>query len=480
MLPTIDWQGDSIVMVDQRKLPGQELYVRCRTAQEVARAIRTMVIRGAPAIGVAAAMGLALGMRKSTAKGTRQFAVEFQKICDMMAATRPTAVNLFWAIDRMKRRFAAGAQAGESTEEIAGSARARGARDSRRGRRQLPRDGRHSAPTVVPDGARVLTHCNAGALATAGYGSALGVIRAAVEQGKKIAVFADETRPFMQGARLTAWELVRDGISTTVITESMAGPLMRAGEIDLVVVGADRIAANGDTANKIGTYTVAVLAHEHKMPFYVAAPLSTIDLATPDGEHIPIEERDQREVTHLGHVAADADRRADPQSGVRRDAAPLHRRHHHRARDLHGRRTPSRCSSALRSERHAVTSMNLLAIETSCDETAAAVVAETGDAARPWAIRSNVVASQAAIHREWGGVVPELASRQHVRDICGVVETALAQARVAWSDSARSRSRRGRVWSGRCSSAWRSPRRSPGRAASRSFRFTISRGTSNR
>jgi methylthioribose-1-phosphate isomerase len=299
MLPTIDWQGDVIVMVDQRKLPGQEIYVRCRTAQEVARAIRTMVIRGAPAIGVAAAMGIALGMRRSTAKGTRQFAVEFQKICDMMASTRPTAVNLFWAIDRMKRVFAEGAQAGESPEEIA-------ARLEREARLIHDEDvascrkmGTFGAD-VVPDGARVLTHCNAGALATAGYGSALGVVRAAVEQGKRIAVFADETRPFLQGARLTAWELVRDGISTTVITESMAGPLMRAGEIDLVVVGADRIAANGDTANKIGTYTVAVLAHEHKVPFYVAAPLSTIDLATTDGDAIPIEERDQREVSHLG------------------------------------------------------------------------------------------------------------------------------------------------------------------------------------
>ena len=299
MLPTIEWQDDTIVMVDQRKLPAQELYVRCRTSQEVAKAIRTMVIRGAPAIGVAAAMGIALGMRRSTAKGTRQFAVEFQKTCDMMAATRPTAVNLFWAIDRMKRAFSEGALAGESTEELA-------TRLNREARAIHDEDvancrtmGQFGA-SLVPDGARVLTHCNAGALATAGYGSALGVIRAAVEQGKRIAVFADETRPFLQGARLTAWDLARDGISTTVITESMAGPLMRAGEIDLVVVGADRIAANGDTANKIGTYTVAVLAREHKIPFYVAAPLSTIDLATPDGEHIPIEERDQREVSHLG------------------------------------------------------------------------------------------------------------------------------------------------------------------------------------
>jgi methylthioribose-1-phosphate isomerase len=299
MLPTIDWQDDMIVMVDQRKLPGQEVYVRCRTAQEVARSIRTMVIRGAPAIGVAAAMGIALAARRSTATGTKQFAVDFQKTCDMMAATRPTAVNLFWAIDRMKKAFADGAQAGESPGELAArlEREARAIHDEDVANcRAMGSFGAH----VVPDGARVLTHCNAGALATAGYGSALGVIRAAVEQGKKIAVFADETRPFLQGARLTAWELVREGINTTVITESMAGPLMRAGEVDLVVVGADRIAANGDTANKIGTYTVAVLAHEHKVPFYVAAPLSTIDLSTPDGDQIPIEERDGREITHIG------------------------------------------------------------------------------------------------------------------------------------------------------------------------------------
>ncbi|HYT64805.1 MAG TPA: S-methyl-5-thioribose-1-phosphate isomerase [Vicinamibacterales bacterium] len=299
MLPTIDIQDDTIVMVDQRKLPAQEVYVRCRTAPEVAKAIRTMVIRGAPAIGVAAAYGIALGMKRSTAKGTNQFAIEFQKVCDLMAGTRPTAVNLFWAIDRLKAAFAAGAQAGESPEELS-------ARLLREAQAIHDEDvancrtmGAYGA-AMMPDGGRVLTHCNAGALATAGYGSALGVIRAAVEQGKKIAVFADETRPFLQGARLTAWELVRDGINTTVITESMAGPLMRSGEIDVVVVGADRIAANGDTANKIGTYTVAVLAHEHKIPFYVAAPLSTIDLHTPEGDSIPIEERDQREVSHLG------------------------------------------------------------------------------------------------------------------------------------------------------------------------------------
>jgi methylthioribose-1-phosphate isomerase len=299
MLPTIEWQTDAVVMVDQRKLPGQEIYVRCRTAAEVARAIRTMVIRGAPAIGVAAAMGLALGVRASKAQGTRQLAVEFNKLCEQMAATRPTAVNLFWAIDRMKRAFAAGVQAGESVGEI-------GVRLEREAQAIHDEDvescrsiGRLGAD-VVPASARILTHCNAGALATAGYGTALGVIRAAAEQGKVTQVFADETRPFLQGARLTAWELVRDGVPTTVITESMAGPLMQQAGVDVAVVGADRIAANGDVANKIGTYTVALLAHAHGIPFYVAAPLSTIDLATADGSQIPIEQRSARELTHLG------------------------------------------------------------------------------------------------------------------------------------------------------------------------------------
>ena len=299
MLPTIDWHDDTVVMIDQRKLPSSELYVRCRSAQEVARAIKTMVIRGAPAIGVAAAMGLALGLRKSKAAGTQKLAVEFYKMCETMAATRPTAVNLFWAIERMKKAFAAGAAAGESVDQI---------KDRLEAEARLIHDddvascramGAHGA-AVVPDRARILTHCNAGALATAGYGSALGVIRAAVEQGKQVTVLADETRPFLQGARLTAWELLRDGIETTVITDSMAGSLMRDGQVDLVIVGADRIAANGDVANKIGTYTVAVLAKEHGLPFYVAAPTSTIDLATPDGAHIPIEERDKREITHMG------------------------------------------------------------------------------------------------------------------------------------------------------------------------------------
>src|SRR5204863_3103077 len=299
MLPTIAREDDAVVMVDQRKLPAHEIYVRCRTAAEVARAIKTMVIRGAPAIGVAAAFGIALGMRKSTATGTQKFAAEFHKTCELMASTRPTAVNLFWAIERMKRVFAAAAEAGASVEQIQNrldreaqaihdedvtSCRAMGA----------------FGAEIVPANARILTHCNAGALATAGYGTALGVIRGAVAQGKRVTVLADETRPFLQGARLTAWELVRDGIETTVITDNMAGAIMRTGHIDLVVVGADRIAANGDTANKIGTYTVAVLAREHKIPFYVAAPLSTIDLNTPDGSTIPIEERQAREMTHVG------------------------------------------------------------------------------------------------------------------------------------------------------------------------------------
>src|SRR5438067_13102130 len=299
MLPTIAREDDVVVMIDQRKLPAQEVYVRCKTAAEVARAIKTMVIRGAPAIGVSAAMGIALGMRKSKATGTQKFAAEFQKTCDMLAATRPTAVNLFWAIERMKRTFASAVQAGESVDQIkdrldreadaihdedVASCRAMGA----------------FGADIVPAEARILTHCNAGALATAGYGTALGVIRGAIAAGKKVAVFADETRPFLQGARLTAWELVRDGIQTTVITDNMAGALMLQGRVNFVVVGADRIAANGDTANKIGTYGVAVLAREHGIPFYVAAPLSTIDLAKRDGTEIPIEQRSAKEVTHVG------------------------------------------------------------------------------------------------------------------------------------------------------------------------------------
>ncbi len=299
MLPTVEWQDDAVVMIDQRKLPTAEVYVTCRTAPEVARAIKTMVIRGAPAIGVSAAMGVALGMKKSKATGTAKFAAEFQKTCDLLASTRPTAVNLFWAIDRMKRCFGAAAQAGASVDEIKVRLEAESRAIHDEDVAACRAMGRFGAD-LVPDKARILTHCNAGALATAGYGTALGVIRGAVEQGKQVSVFADETRPFLQGARLTAWELTHDGIDTTVITDNMAATFMRQGMIDLVVVGADRIAANGDVANKVGTYGVAVLAKEHGIPFYVAAPSSTLDLATPSGAGIPIEERPDREVTHVG------------------------------------------------------------------------------------------------------------------------------------------------------------------------------------
>ncbi len=299
MLPTIAWDDDQIVMIDQRKLPAREVWVRCATATQVAKAITTMVIRGAPAIGVAAAMGIALEARRSRAAGTKQFTTEFQKTCDLLAATRPTAVNLFWGIERMKQTFAEAAAAGASVDELKTRLRSAADRIHDDDVASCRAIGRFGA-TLVPDTACILTHCNAGALATAGYGTALGVIRGAVEAGKRVSVLADETRPFLQGARLTAWELVRDGIDTTVITDNMAGALMRTSTIDLVVVGADRIAANGDAANKIGTYSVAVLAKEHGIPFYVAAPMSTIDLATADGSGIPIEERPEREVTHVG------------------------------------------------------------------------------------------------------------------------------------------------------------------------------------
>jgi len=299
MLPTIAWEDGVIVMVDQRKLPAREVYVRCRTAREVGKAITKMVIRGAPAIGVAAAMGLALELRRSRASGTNQLATEFYRACDLLAATRPTAVNLFWAIGRMKRVFAEALRAGGSTDELKVLIEAEANQVHDADVASCRALGRHGAE-LFPVDARVLTHCNAGALATGGYGSALGVIRAAVEAGKRVAVYADETRPFLQGARLTAWELVRDDIDTTVITDGMVGSLMLAGKVNVVVVGADRIAANGDVANKIGTYTVAVMAKEHSIPFYVAAPVSTIDLDTTDGSGIPIEERDAREVSHLG------------------------------------------------------------------------------------------------------------------------------------------------------------------------------------
>lgn len=284
-------------MIDQTRLPKEEVYVTCTTYDEVAEAIRSMVIRGAPAIGVAAAMGVAIGVLKSDGK---DFRGDLDRICDTLAKTRPTAVNLFWAIDRMKRL--ALSLEGQPLADI----QQRLVDESKRVREEdieINRSiGRHGAP-LVPDGKSVLTHCNAGALATAGYGTALGVIRAAVEAGKKIAVLADETRPFLQGARLTAWELQQDSIPTTLITDNMAGHFLRSGRIGCVVVGADRIAANGDVANKIGTYSVAVLAKENGIPFYVAAPISTLDLTLTNGDQIPIEERAASEVTHVFGVA---------------------------------------------------------------------------------------------------------------------------------------------------------------------------------
>ncbi|MGA2886740.1 MAG: S-methyl-5-thioribose-1-phosphate isomerase [Terracidiphilus sp.] len=299
MIPTLAWTPEGVRFIDQTKLPLEESYVLATTSEQVADAIVTMVVRGAPAIGVSAAYGVALGVLRTTAVTTQQFAPEFELICARLAATRPTAVNLFWAIDRMKRLFAGllrnGARLFEVKEQILAEAHAMYEEDIAACKAMGAYGG-----ALLPQEGGVLTHCNAGALATCGYGTALGVIRSAVEQGKRIRVFADETRPFLQGARLTAWELMADGVDTTVICDNMAASLMRAGEIQAVVVGADRIAANGDTANKIGTYNVAILAKEHGIPFYVAAPWSTIDMATATGDSIPIEERQAVEVTHHG------------------------------------------------------------------------------------------------------------------------------------------------------------------------------------
>jgi len=297
MIKTLEWTNDGVRFIDQTKLPTEETYVTCLTYEQVANAIRTMVVRGAPAIGVAAAMGVALGVRDSQAANYAALRSDLDRICEIIAATRPTAVNLFWAIRRMKDKFAqlSAQPVTHVKKELIAEAQ-----------RMLVEDiaaneamGKHGA-MLLPSSGGILTHCNAGALATCGYGTALGVIRAAVESGKKLHVFADETRPFLQGSRLTAWELMKDGIPTTVISDNMAGAMMRDGKIDAVIVGADRIAANGDVANKIGTYTVAVLAREHGIPFYVAAPLSTVDLKTPDGSQIPIEQRSPKELTHLG------------------------------------------------------------------------------------------------------------------------------------------------------------------------------------
>ena len=299
MIPTLTWTPEGVRFIDQTKLPLEESYVVATSYEQVADVIVTMVVRGAPAIGVSAAYGIALGAEKTTARTAEEFAPEFEKICARLAGTRPTAVNLFWAIDRMKKLFAglrsASAPISTVRERILAEAHAMYEEDIAACKAMGAFGG-----ALLPNEGGVLTHCNAGALATCGYGTALGVIRSAVEQGKKIHVYADETRPFLQGARLTAWELMSDGISTTVICDNMAASLMRAGKINAVVVGADRIAANGDFANKIGTYNVAILAREHGIPFYCAAPWSTIDTATATGDAIPIEERSAKEVTHHG------------------------------------------------------------------------------------------------------------------------------------------------------------------------------------
>jgi len=296
MIQTLEWTDRGVVFIDQTKLPTEEVYVTCTTYQQVADVIRNMVVRGAPAIGVAAAMGIALGVKNSKAENGADLKNDFNSICEAIGQTRPTAVNLFWAIRRMTEKF-------ESlrVRPIAQIKQALIEESQRMHAEDIAANqamGRHGA-TLMPSSGGVLTHCNAGALATAGYGTALGVIRAAVEAGKKIHVYADETRPFLQGSRLTAWELMKDGIPTTVISDSMAGVMMQQGKIGAIVVGADRIAANGDVANKVGTYTVAILAKEHGIPFYVAAPISTVDLDTPDGSKIPIEQRNVREVTHI-------------------------------------------------------------------------------------------------------------------------------------------------------------------------------------
>ena len=296
MIQTLEWTDQGVRFIDQTKLPTEETYVTCTTHEQVADVIRTMVVRGAPAIGVSAAMGIALGAKNSKATNVGEFKREFDQICDVIGKTRPTAVNLFWAIRRMQKKFDI-----LHTLSVAEIKKALIEESQRMHAEDIAANqamGRHGA-TLMPNEGGVLTHCNAGALATAGYGTALGVIRAAVEQGKKIHVYADETRPFLQGSRLTAWELMKDGIPTTVISDNMAGAMMKQGKIGAIVVGADRVAANGDVANKIGTYTIAILAKEHGIPFYVAAPISTVDLATLDGSKIPIEQRNAREVTHI-------------------------------------------------------------------------------------------------------------------------------------------------------------------------------------
>jgi len=299
MIKTIEWTDEGVRMLDQRLLPTEEKYLMLRSYEEVAEAIKKMVVRGAPAIGVSAAMGLALGASQSVGTSVADLEDDFDYMCQVMSATRPTAVNLFWAIERMRtafRKFKAETKDPQHIKDKLVEEAQNIFREDIEANRALGRFGAE----LLSDGDTVLTHCNAGALATAGdYGTALGVVRGAIDSGKHIAVIADETRPFLQGLRLTAWELAKDNIPVTVITDNMAGHVMKSGKVNAVVVGADRIAANGDAANKIGTYMVAVLAREHNIPFYVAAPISTLDLSLKTGEEIPIEERDRKEVTHI-------------------------------------------------------------------------------------------------------------------------------------------------------------------------------------
>jgi methylthioribose-1-phosphate isomerase len=300
MIKTVEWTNEGVRMLDQRVLPTEEKYLMLRSYEEVAEAIQKMVIRGAPAIGVAAAMGLALGASQSVGMSVSDLEDDFDYICQVMSKTRPTAVNLFWAIERMRRRLQQQKAITKNVETLKQDLIDEALRIFDEDIQANRAIGKYGAE-LIRDGSTVLTHCNAGALATAGdYGTALGVIRGARDAGKRVAVIADETRPFLQGLRLTAWELAKDNIPVTVITDNMAGHVMKQGKVDTVVVGADRIAANGDTANKIGTYMVAVLADKHKIPFYVAAPITTLDLSLQTGEEIPIEERDSMEITHIG------------------------------------------------------------------------------------------------------------------------------------------------------------------------------------
>src|SRR5215212_2231488 len=299
MIKTVEWSDEGVRMIDQRLLPTEEKYLTFRSCEEVAEAIKAMVVRGAPPIRGSAPIGAALRTMQGGGTPGGELGQDFDYFCDIMSKTRPTAVNLFWAIERMRERFRRSKSEGADAEQIKKDLIEEAQlifREDIESSRALGRFGGE----LIPDNSTVLTHCNAGALATAGdYGTALGVVRGARDAGKRVAVIADETRPFLQGARLTAWELQKDEIPVTVITDNMAGHVMKQGKIDCVVVGADRIAANGDTANKIGTYMVAVLARQHNIPFYVAAPVSTVDLSLATGEGIPIEERDAREVTHI-------------------------------------------------------------------------------------------------------------------------------------------------------------------------------------